>query len=124
VDAPPEKTGLALPIAIVVAVIALGIGIPALLTPTKERVAKDAAPPTGAELFRLYNCIVCHGEDGSGPRADLRPIARKGDTEKIAATIRDPSAMKKDAQMPNLRIPEDEIAALASYVVELARGSR
>lgn len=113
--------GSAVVIAIVLLAIGLGIGVPALFLSGKPERPKDAPPLSGAELYKLYNCVFCHGEDGAGPRADIRPLAKKGDAARIAATIRDPRSMKPDAQMPNLQLAEPEIAALASYVIELGR---
>jgi mono/diheme cytochrome c family protein len=76
----------------------------------------------GLDLYARIGCASCHGFDGRGPRADLTKLGAAGDVGRIKATIKDPTAVKPDAQMPRLGVEDDkDLEALARYIIELAR---
>lgn len=93
----------------------------------------------GAEEFETAQCIACHAIEGyetaGGAAAnikigpDLTHFASRrsfagglfdnADAEEIAAWLRDPQAVKQGAQMPDLGLSEDQIAALVAFLQSL-----
>ena len=93
----------------------------------------------GKALFESAGCIACHAINGytstTGGKAGVRVgpnlthFASRGvfaggmfdnaDAEQLAAWLRNPQAAKQGAQMPNLGLSEDQIAALVAYLQSL-----
>lgn len=86
----------------------------------------------GEELFVARACSACHTIDGTaaqgiagpnlsdvGSRTTLAAGMIDNTPENMAAWLRDPQAVKPGALMPNLRLSEEDIAALTEYLQSL-----
>jgi cytochrome c oxidase subunit 2 len=93
----------------------------------------------GRELFEAAACITCHAIEGyesqSGAQANVRigpnlthfasrrlfagALFENEDAEQLAAWLADPQDVKQGAQMPDLGLTEDQIAALVAYLQSL-----
>ena len=87
----------------------------------------------GERLFAYHGCAGCHGVRGVtapasfgpdltffGQRQTVGAGALANTAENVARFIRDPAAVKPGAKMPAFgMLPEDDIAAIADYLVGL-----
>jgi cytochrome c oxidase subunit 2 len=93
----------------------------------------------GKDLFETAGCIACHAINGytstGGGSAGVRVgpnlthfasrdifaggMFDNADAEQLAAWLRNPQAVKQGAQMPNLGLSDDQIAALVAYLQSL-----
>jgi cbb3-type cytochrome oxidase cytochrome c subunit len=110
-----------------------------------SRSAEGQLPPVpvegdalrGGEVFRLSGCLACHNVAGfTDPGPDefvdlaakpndtnvhgpnLRGIATKTTPEWLFAWIKDPKAYWSETRMPDLRLPDQDIADIVAYVFE------
>ena len=91
----------------------------------------------GREVFRVAGCLACHNMapyPGAEPENDfdpalmqrdenehgpnLRGIATKVTPEWLFAWIKDPSAYWSETRMPDLRLPDQDIADIVAYMTE------
>jgi len=89
----------------------------------------------GSEVFRLAGCLACHnmapfegesdvrdpaleerGPNEHGP--NLRGIATKVTPEWLFHWIKDPAAYWSETRMPDLRLPDQDIADIVAYITE------
>jgi cytochrome c2 len=90
----------------------------------------------GREVFRVSGCLACHdiaphsGEDPKtkdlafekhetsefGP--NLRGVASKVNREWLYAWIKDPKSYWPETRMPNLRLPDQDVADIAAYMID------
>lgn len=92
----------------------------------------------GAALFDDATCINCHAIEGYEQIGDAEAGIRIGpvlthfasretfaggiletNEENVAAWLENPQALKAGAQMPNLRLSDEQIAALTAYLLSL-----
>jgi cytochrome c oxidase subunit 2 len=86
----------------------------------------------GKEVLMRAGCIACHRIDGTSAQGLLGPdLSHVGSRRKIAAGIldntpenmerwlRDPTAIKPGALMPNLQLAEEDVRSLAAYLLSL-----
>ena len=97
----------------------------------------EGDPLRGSEVFRLSGCLACHNlaPYGEAERAEatdpaeklrdtnehgpnLRGIATKTTPEWLFAWIRDPHAWWSETRMPDLRLPDQDVADIVAYVFE------
>lgn len=92
-----------------------------------------ATESEGERLFTRHGCAGCHGLRGVAGTASLGPdltlFGQRGTVgagtlantaENVARFIRNPQALKPGVQMPAFdMLPDEEIAAIADYLVEL-----
>ncbi|HED67119.1 MAG TPA: c-type cytochrome [Planctomycetes bacterium] len=97
----------------------------------------EGDPLRGREVFRLSGCLACHnvapftdeeraevddlaqelgGTNEHGP--NLRGIATKVAPEWLYQWIKDPTAYWEGTRMPNLRLPDQDIADIVAYVFD------
>lgn len=76
------------------------------------------SPPTGASLFRSKGCVTCHGSAGQGTTSapSLKGVTGKYDDAYLTRWLKNPSAVKPGTAMPNLRLKDEEIAALLEFL--------
>jgi len=89
----------------------------------------DTPPPEparlalGGRLFVERGCAGCHTLGGRHVDArvplapDLAHTRARMHPDRVAAWIRDPSAVSSAATMPTLELPEEEVLALRDYVL-------
>ncbi|HZV01314.1 MAG TPA: c-type cytochrome [Planctomycetota bacterium] len=76
----------------------------------------------GNDLYVNRGCVICHGPDGKGPRADITRVGKEGDLEKLKMWIKDPASVKPGTQMPRMGIEDPrDLEAIARFVIELSR---
>jgi len=97
----------------------------------RPAVAPEGAGRRGAALFLGQGCGACHTIRGTAANGTLGPdLTHLGsrahlagvlpnDADAIARFIRDPEAVKPDAQMPAFTMSDDEADAIASYLTGL-----
>jgi cytochrome c oxidase subunit 2 len=101
----------------------------------KQQQAPPAFEPAvahGERLFFSTACINCHAVNGTvaegvfGP--DLTKLATRMtlgagvlplNEENLRAWIRDPQAIKKGALMPDMKLSDDEVDAIAAYLMTM-----
>ncbi|MDX1661629.1 MAG: cytochrome c [Gemmatimonadota bacterium] len=93
--------------------------------PPRPVVGSDPGPPPPepAELYHEH-CLPCHrlGGEGGIYGPDLDRVGEKLSPSFVAAYIRAPSALERDARMPpSIGLSREQIESLAAYVVEEAR---
>lgn len=94
--------------------------------------AKSGAAATGEQVFLNGACIGCHTVDGTKAQGKVGPnlthfatrrlfagATMENTPENLARWITDPQAVKPGTLMPNLRLPNDQIAALVAYLESL-----
>ncbi|WP_050979753.1 cytochrome c oxidase subunit II [Fictibacillus macauensis] len=94
----------------------------------KSATAKSADQAQGQEVFKK-NCLSCHaiGKEGGSTGPNLTGF---GDKEKIAGIldhnkdnlkkwIRDPQKIKPGNNMPKLNLQDDDIEAVADYLLKM-----
>jgi len=100
---------LALGLALAASVSALGQG------PPVNRVEQ------GGAFFIEHGCYGCHivGKMGTPIGPDLSRIGARHSLEYLERWLRDPLFQRPTAHMPRLELSEDEVRALAAYLVSL-----
>ena len=82
-----------------------------------------AAVQAGRELVQQQNCRLCHiigGEGGRvGPNLDI--VAPKRAKEWLIEQMGDPAARNPDTQMLPVKLPEEELAQIAEYLLSLGQ---
>lgn len=91
--------------------------------------AASAEAERGAELFNARTCANCHAVDGKAIAPNIGPnLAHLNTRETLGAGViantpadladwlRDPQAIKPGSLMPNLKLSDDEVAALVAYL--------
>jgi len=99
---------------------------------TPARTPSSSTAQEGARIFQQRTCASCHtiaGTPAHGTVApDLTHVASRetlasgvlaNTPENLIKWIRNPQAIKPECQMPNLKLSEDEVEALAAYLEEL-----
>lgn len=103
---------------------------------TREKAAPaepaEGSPASkGRELFQTYACVGCHairGLSGGVLGPDLTHVGSRrtiaggvllNTPENLARWLKDPPAVKPGSLMPNLRLADAEVAALAAYLTSL-----
>lgn len=87
----------------------------------------NATPAAGEQLFRAFNCAACHRHPTAVPRLNAGPdLSGEGSrvqTDWLAAYLKKPWAIRRSGaqpgdggRMPDFRLRDDEVAALASYL--------
>lgn len=121
-----RRLGLALPVALVISVLALGFGLLAVLvvdggseaTPTTT-VTQPPSVAQGEQIFASQGCGGCHALAAAGSISAVGPNLDETQLseEQIAAVV-----TNGRNQMPGYSnsLSEDDIAALAAYVDESA----
>ncbi|MBI2939388.1 MAG: cytochrome c oxidase subunit II [Chloroflexi bacterium] len=92
----------------------------------------DPLAARGAELFARGACVGCHTVDGTnakgkagpnlthfGNRATLAAGIAPNTRENLERWLADPPAFKPGSLMPNLRLSQDDVQALAAYLQSL-----
>lgn len=100
--------------------------------PMDEIVSESELVARGHELFMNGACAACHTIDGTvaqgrigpdltdfGSRVSVAAGMADATTENIAAWLKDPQAFKPGALMPNLRLGDDDAAALVAFLQAL-----
>jgi cytochrome c2 len=84
----------------------------------------EASPPDGASLFVAKGCVSCHRHEDFnrevmdifwGDAPDLSNY--QGTADFLRLWLKDPRAVRTDAQMPNLNLSEAEIEALITMLL-------
>lgn len=86
----------------------------------------------GWEVFQARGCTACHTIDGTPARGIIGPnltgiasrdgiaaMALPNTPENMARWLRNPSAVKADAKMPNLNLTDEEVSALIAFLATL-----
>jgi cytochrome c oxidase subunit 2 len=75
----------------------------------------------GRVLFRGAGCYYCHriGEEGGEVGPALTHIARKMDRDRFLELLRDPASVMPGGTMPDLLLTEEQVQALANYLITL-----
>jgi putative heme-binding domain-containing protein len=76
----------------------------------------------GKELFAKKNCSMCHKIAGVGGKMgpDLSDEGDKGRTEEwLIKLFKDPKSVTPDAKMRPVKASDEELKALAAYVMSL-----
>ncbi|MBI3329089.1 MAG: cytochrome c, partial [Nitrospinae bacterium] len=75
----------------------------------------------GKKLFIEQGCYGCHmvGKMGTPIAPDLSEVGSRYPESYLVRWLRDPSQTKPTAHMPKIALTEEEIQALASYLVSL-----
>jgi mono/diheme cytochrome c family protein len=80
----------------------------------------------GKRLFRKYGCVACHGENGTGPVADVRRANDDYPTdESLRAWLDNAPRLKPGTKMPAWKgvIADADYAPLMAHVRSLSRGN-
>jgi ubiquinol-cytochrome c reductase cytochrome b subunit len=100
-------------------------------TPKKVETSENGEPAVWAQLspvelaglgyFRKENCSACHslGEGGTKIGPDLGSPARRRDAKWIIAHFKNPQELVPGSSMPPVRLPDDQLNALAAFVLKL-----
>ena len=77
-------------------------------------------PQAGKAYFTQQGCASCHrvGDEGSAVGPDLTLVGFRHSREWLELFIKDPQAWKKDSLMPNRRMSDASIKAIAAYLAE------
>lgn len=90
---------------------------------SKARAGLDDAVAVERGKAKLTNlgCLGCHSEDGKdeGFAPDLGRVAEKTSPEWLFAWITDPKKYWPETNMPNLRVPEEDVQDLVAYLSTL-----
>jgi cytochrome c2 len=99
------------------------------------KIPAEGDPVRGRELFRLSGCLACHnmspfpgrepedagdlalasrGTNEHGP--NLRGIATKVTPEWLFRWIQEPSSIWSETRMPDLNLPDQDVADIVAYV--------
>lgn len=80
----------------------------------------------GAQLFKTYGCSGCHAVDLPAlmekrkPGPDLTRINTKVERPWLLAWLRNPRPFRADTRMPDFLLSEEEVEAIADYLLSLA----
>lgn len=81
-------------------------------------------PPDGATLFVAKGCVLCHPHSAFDRETmdifwdDAPNLSNyQGTAEFLRLWLKDPRAVRSDAEMPNLGLKETEIEALITFLV-------
>jgi cytochrome c2 len=120
------RTRVALALGLVTAVIGAAALVSLMQQPAETAVAQNT-PPTmslveqGKALFVAKGCVRCHVNekitDMEAPHIGPDLTKYQGDPEFLRAWLADPAAMKKNTQMPDLQLSDEEIEALIAFLV-------
>ncbi len=92
-----------------------------------KQAQRSATPAAGEQLFRAFNCAACHRHPTAVPRLNAGPdLSGEGNrvqADWLAAYLKKPWAIRRSGfqpgdggRMPDFRLRDDEVAALASYL--------
>jgi hypothetical protein len=94
-------------------------------SPDNEAVALATSIPDGATLFVAKGCASCHRHDQVNREAmdifwgDAPDLSRyQGTAEFLLLWLKDPRAVRADAQMPNLNLSQTEIEVLIAFLIQ------
>lgn len=106
--------------------------LPAAVPDSAQAASRQDLASAGQQLLLSKGCIACHRIQGTPAAGVLGPdLSHVGSRGTIAAGIlentpenmirwlRDPSAVKPGALMPNLQLNEEELRTLAAYLASL-----
>ncbi len=92
-----------------------------------KQAHRNATAAAGEQLFRAFNCAACHRHPTAVARANAGPdLSGEGNrvqADWLAAYLKQPWAIRRSGsqpgdggRMPDFRLRDDEVAALASYL--------
>lgn len=94
------------------------------MTPDNEAVTLASLTPDGATLFVAKGCASCHRHDQVNRETmdifwgDAPNLSRyQGTAEFLRLWLKDPRAVRTDAQMPNLNLSQTDIETLITFLV-------
>ena len=98
-------------------------------TPIGQPASAEAM--RGQQIFSSRTCASCHAVQGTARKPDVGPnLAHTGDRKTLGAGVientpenltrwlKNPQAIKPGSLMPDLKLTEDEVAALVAYLLE------
>ncbi|MCC7478757.1 cytochrome c [bacterium] len=99
---------------------------------TKDEMEAPRTMLTAEELYKSGNCGMCHGQDQNGTPLGppLRDLKANWDVPKLVAYFKDPAGYaandprlsankgKYSVPMPPQRFPDNELSALAEWLLE------
>lgn len=92
---------------------------------TVASTSSIASTPDGATLFVAKGCVLCHPHSAFDRETmdifwgDAPNLSNyEGTAEFLRLWLKDPRAVRTDAEMPNLGLKEAEIEALIAFLVQ------
>jgi ubiquinol-cytochrome c reductase cytochrome b subunit len=75
----------------------------------------------GIAYFRQENCVSCHALDGKGPKVgpDLTQASIHKDAAWMIQHFKRPSSMMPGTSMPPIQLSDDQLSALAAFLLKL-----
>ena len=100
---------------------AAGLGLVLLLAVLAAASGAQPSTEQGKQHFMNNGCYGCHtvGKMGTPIGPDLSRIGTKYSRAYIERWLRDPSSQRPNAHMPALELTEDQVEALAAFLVSL-----
>ncbi len=97
----------------------LGGSVP--MTAEEKAVLGKGSPEEGKRLVKDLACIACHkiGEEGETFAPNLSHVGNKVRPEWIYRWLKNPREYLPHGKMPNMRLKDEEIAHLVSYLTTL-----
>jgi len=93
-------------------------------TDEEKSLLAKGNPEEGKKLFNDLACIACHriGEEGDVFAPNLSFTGSKVRPEWLIRWLKNPRDYSPHGRMPNMRMTDDEIAHVASYLLSLKKG--
>lgn len=91
------------------------------MTPEEKAILDKGNPEEGKKSIKELACIACHkaGEEGEIFAPNLTHIGNKARPEWIYRWLKNPRDYLPHGKMPNMRLKDEEIASLVSYLMTL-----
>ena len=100
---------------------AAGLGLVLLLAALALSSGAQTPTELGKQYFMNSGCYGCHtvGKMGTPIGPNLSRVGAKYSRAYIERWLRDPAAQRPNAHMPALELTEDQVEALAAFLVSL-----
>jgi nitric oxide reductase subunit C len=97
-------------------------------SPTITMPGSPAGPVTRSSRPVVFDqmCTACHAVGGSGGSIGpaLDDVAARRDTDYLTRWLHDPQAVKPGTRMPNLRLSDEQVTELVTYLGTLTTGEQ